>query len=241
MKVQGLHTYQVSRTVVWQALMDPSMLAGTLPGCDELIADGENAYKGVLNVRIGPVQGTFAGRVHMANLVPPERFEVRVRGEGPAGFLDGNGQVRLEEAGAGTALHYDLTVHVGGRVANVGQRLLESTARAITRQALDGLASQIIGMQAILDVSRASLPGTLPPVATTVDGGRNARESPADVVVPERAQASRSSAAPSQAQFAAGVVREMLNEALPARPRRWLVVGLALLVVLWVVWRVAGQ
>lgn len=146
MKLQGQHTFEVPRDVVWQALLDPEVLARTLPGCEDLQQVGENEYQGALNIRVGPVQGKFQGTVKLSDLMPPEGYHLHLKGSGPAGFMDGDGELRLEAQGAATVLHYDLDAKVGGRVATVGHRLLDSSARAVVRQGLEGLEKQLAAL-----------------------------------------------------------------------------------------------
>lgn len=143
LKLEGEHTFDAPRQRVWEALNDPDVLARTLPGAEKLEQVEENHFKGELAMRVGPVQGRFHGDVTLSNLQPPESYHLDLKGSGPAGFVNGAGDVRLEESGSGTVLHYDIEAQVGGRLAGVGQRLLESSARVITRQALEGLERQI--------------------------------------------------------------------------------------------------
>lgn len=162
MKLQGQHAYDAPRAAVWRALLDPAVLARTLPGCEELRADGPTRFRGTLNVRVGPIQGAFAGTVELADLVPEERFRIAVHGTGAPGFVDGTGEIRLAGADGSTVVHYDLDVKVGGRVASVGQRLLDSTARAITRQALEGLGRQLETLAAAPAPGREAPPAPTP-------------------------------------------------------------------------------
>ena len=142
-KLEGQHKLEAPRRRVWEALNDPDILARTLPGCERLEQVEENRFKGELAMRVGPVQGKFQGEVTLSDLQPPDSYHLDLKGSGPAGFVNGAGNVRLEEAGEATVLHYDVDAQVGGRLAGVGQRLLESSARVITRQALEGLERQI--------------------------------------------------------------------------------------------------
>jgi carbon monoxide dehydrogenase subunit G len=143
MKIKGRHSFDVSREVVWQALLDPEVLAKVLPGCEELRESAGHTYRGSMNMKVGPVQGQFRGTVKLSDVQPPESYRLDLEGRGAAGFVDGGGAVRLEESGAETIFHYDMDVRVGGRIAGVGQRLLDSSARVITRQALQGLGDQL--------------------------------------------------------------------------------------------------
>ncbi|MGH9341833.1 MAG: SRPBCC family protein [Acidobacteriota bacterium] len=143
MKIEGSHTFEASREEVWRALLDPKVISRTLPGCDELQKVGENQYKGTLRVGVGSIQGQFDGSVSLSDLNPLESYHIKLKGKGAPGFLEGEGKIWLEEQGLSTILHYDITAFVGGRVASVGQRLLESTARVITRQALKRFQQEI--------------------------------------------------------------------------------------------------
>ena len=133
-KIQGEHTFDAPREVVWKALLDPEVLARTLPGAEKLELVGENQLAGALDMRIGPVQGKFQGTVTMTDVRPLEGYHLTIKGTGAAGFVEGEGAIRLEDgAGGGTALHYEVDAQVGGRIAGVGQRLLDSSAKVVTR------------------------------------------------------------------------------------------------------------
>ena len=127
-KLQGQHTFDVPRAQVWQALLDPEVLARTLPGCEKLERTGEHQFAGALNLKVGPVQGLFDGTVALSDVQPPESYRIQLKGQGAPGFVEGDGTIRLEEAPGGTVLHYEVDAQVGGRIAGVGQRLLDSSA-----------------------------------------------------------------------------------------------------------------
>lgn len=143
MRLEGTYTFEAPRQVVWEALMDPEVLAKVMPGCEKLEQLEENKYKGTLNVKVGPVQGKFEGVVTISEVNPSEGYSIQVDGRGAAGFMKGIGQVRLEDQGDNTVIHYGGDAQVGGRIASVGQRLLDTTAKSITRQSLEGLNQQI--------------------------------------------------------------------------------------------------
>lgn len=124
--------------------MDPAVLAGALPGGEQMEQTGENQYRAVMNVKVGPVQGRFEGKILLEDILTPESYLMKVDGQGAPGFLAGEGRLALEEAdGGGTTLRYAGDVTVGGRIAGVGQRLIESTAKSITRQGLQALDQTI--------------------------------------------------------------------------------------------------
>jgi uncharacterized protein len=160
MRIQGEHTFDAPRELVWRALLDPEVLARTLPGCERLEKTGENEYRGVLNVQVGPVKGQFQGTLQLSDLVPLESYHMKLDGSGSSGFMNGEGELRLADAPGGTLLRYDLDTNVGGRIAGVGQRLLESSAKSITRQGLEGLGRELAAMK----TAEPSAPPAPPPV-----------------------------------------------------------------------------
>lgn len=148
MKIQGEHTFDAPRELVWQALLDPEVLARVLPGGEKLERTGENSFRGGLNVQVGPVKGQFQGTLDLSDVRPLEGYHMKLSGSGPAGFMNGQGTIVLASAeGDETALTYDIDADVGGRIAGVGQRLLESSAKVITRQGLEGLARELAAMK----------------------------------------------------------------------------------------------
>ncbi|MEM6732685.1 MAG: carbon monoxide dehydrogenase subunit G, partial [Myxococcota bacterium] len=138
-KLAGDYTFDAPRKIVWEALLDPVVLAATLPGCDKLdLIDG--VYQGALNVKVGPVQGKFQGKVKLENLRELEGYTMVVDGKGAPGFMKANADIVLTDSESGvTTMTYDSEAKVGGRIASVGQRLLEASAKAIIKQSLDGL------------------------------------------------------------------------------------------------------
>lgn len=210
MKVQGTHAFQAPRELVWRALLDPEVLARTLPGCEKLERVGEDEMRGALNVQVGPVKGQFQGTLRLTDLRPLEGYRMKLRGEGPAGFMEGEGDLRLAGEGSETTLTYDLDAQVGGRIAGVGQRLLDSSARSIARQGLEGLGREL---EALKQAGAASTAGMA--------------AAPPAVVPPPR---------PTQAEVAARVAGDVARDLVPPRIRPWVVVGgLALLVLVIVV------
>lgn len=144
MRVAGEYTIAAPRNQVWAALLDPEVLAGTLPGFQRLERVDDHTFTGALTLGVGPVQGRFDGRLELSELVPPESYRLKMQGRGTPGFVEGDGKVWLEDAETGTLLNYELEVQVGGRIAGVGQRLLEMVSRTLTKQALERLEKAIL-------------------------------------------------------------------------------------------------
>jgi carbon monoxide dehydrogenase subunit G len=138
--LEGEYTFDGPREEVWDLVQDPEALAMALPGTQSLEKVGENEYGGVMNVRIGAVSGVFSGRVLIEDEQPPESLTMKVDGEGKPGFVKGVGQVNLLDQGDGTTLmKYSGELQIGGRLASVGQRLLDTTSKSMLRQGLGEL------------------------------------------------------------------------------------------------------
>ena len=150
MKIEGEYLFNGPRQEVWALVRDPEVLATALPGTQSLTQVSENEYRGEMNVRVGPVTGAFAGRLLVSDeldpaLSPvsgrdPESFTLTVEGKGAAGFASGVGHVRLAEQEDGTTLMtYEGEIQIGGKLASVGQRLLDTASKSLIRQGLEAL------------------------------------------------------------------------------------------------------
>lgn len=187
MKIAGEYLFGSRREAVWAALLDPEMLARTLPGCESLKRVGENQYSGALNVAIGPVKGQFQGTLTLSGMRPLEGYHLRLEGSGPAGFMNGEGEIRLREDGERTLLVYDLDAQVGGRVAGVGQRLLDSSANSIAKQGLEGLERVLDSVQSAETYINRAAPPPLPDAPGQAEfAARVARDVAADLVPKQR-------------------------------------------------------
>jgi uncharacterized protein len=142
MKLAGDYLFEASVPEVWSALFDPVILAAVMPGCEKLeLIDGH--FVGEIVVKVGPVQGKFAGKVELKDKDEPHGYTMIVDGRGAAGFVKATATIRLAAEGAHTRVTYDTDAQVGGKLASVGQRLIEASARAIVAQSLEGLHANI--------------------------------------------------------------------------------------------------
>lgn len=141
-KLAGSHEFDAPKEAVWEALLDPDVLSRILPGCKQLDRAGDNEFKGEISIRVGPVQGSFNGTVNLRDIDPPNSYRMELAGQGRPGYVKGTGALRLE-GDAPTTLHYDGDAQLSGRIASVGQRLVDSTARSLTRQGLQSLENII--------------------------------------------------------------------------------------------------
>jgi uncharacterized protein len=203
MKMQGTYTFDAPLETVWNALFDPEVLARTLPGCEKLDREG-NQFRGDINVKMGPVQGKFQGKVDITDIKERESYTMIVDGRGPAGFGKATAQMRVQAEGTGTRLDYDSDVTVGGKIASVGQRLIDASSRAIVKQSLEGLNEQIKALAA----RPAAAPAAAPDVA------------PAAVAGAPAAAAPRPDAAPAPAADGPAAPGAPAAAAAPASPSR---------------------
>jgi uncharacterized protein len=123
------------RPVVWAKLNDPDVLKQCIPGCEKLNKNSDTEFQAVATIKIGPVKARFKGRVHLSDLDPPNGYRISGEGDGGvAGFAKGAAAVKLaDEAGGtgGTLLSYEVESQIGGKLAQLGQRLVQGTARKL--------------------------------------------------------------------------------------------------------------
>ena len=144
MKLAGEYVFDGPREEVWELVRDPKVLATALPGTQSLERVTDNEYAGKMHVRIGPVSGVFSGKIVVSDEVPPESYSLMVDGRGAPGFAKGTGQVQLfEQEGDKTLMKYEGDMQVGGRIAGVGQRLIDTASKSMVGQGLDSLNSAL--------------------------------------------------------------------------------------------------
>ena len=145
MNLTGTFTFNGPRQRVWDLLQDPDVLAKALPGTERLTLAAPDRYEGVMKVSVGPMTAAkFDVTVTLGDKQPPERFTMQIDGKGGVGFAHGTASVELREQGEnGTEMQYASDVQIGGRIASVGQRLIESVSRMMMRQALEALDREL--------------------------------------------------------------------------------------------------
>ncbi|SHL59287.1 SRPBCC family protein [Roseibium suaedae] len=133
MKMADSQRIQAPRDTVWAALNDPEVLRQSIPGCQELVKSSDTDMEAKVQLKIGPVKATFNGKVRLEDLNPPESYRIAGEGSGGvAGFAKGGATVRLEADGEdATILHYDVDAQIGGKIAQLGARLIDSTAKRL--------------------------------------------------------------------------------------------------------------
>ncbi|MEM7523325.1 MAG: carbon monoxide dehydrogenase subunit G [Pseudomonadota bacterium] len=147
MKITGENTIPMDQEAVWRGLNDPEALRQSIPGCESLEKTGDNAFKATVTTRIGPVTAKFEGDVELGDLDPPNGYTLRGSGSaGPMGNAKGAARVSLSAAeGGGTLLKYDVDAELTGKIAQLGSRLIQSTASLLAGQFFTRFASVIAG------------------------------------------------------------------------------------------------
>jgi len=140
MKVEGEHIFKGTPKQVWDLFRDTEVMAAALPGTRKMEYIGDNKYEAVMNVRVGPVMGEFSGNLVISNENFPETYTMTVEGRGKPGFLKGTGDIILSDQGDhSTLMKYTGEVQIGGKLAGVGQRLIDTVSKSIINQAFDTL------------------------------------------------------------------------------------------------------
>ncbi|MDX1604954.1 MAG: carbon monoxide dehydrogenase subunit G [Candidatus Competibacterales bacterium] len=144
MEIAGEHHIQCPRDEVWTALNDPEVLRCTLPGCESLEQQADNDFQARVKSKIGPVKATFNVKVTLENLDPPRSYTLSGEGQGGvAGFARGSADVQLEERDKTTLLRYKAQFRVGGKLAQVGSRLVTGAARKTADQFFTNFAAYL--------------------------------------------------------------------------------------------------
>jgi len=132
MDINGEFEIPASRQRVWEALNDPDVLAQCIPGCESIERESDTELLAKMKAKIGPVKARFESHISLSNLDPPNSYTLSGEGKGgPAGFGKGSADVTLADSGANTMLSYTATLQVGGKLAQVGSRLVGGAARKI--------------------------------------------------------------------------------------------------------------
>ena len=132
MDMQGSRQLAITQQQAWEALNDPAVLKACIPGCEKVEPTGENQYAIGVALKIGPVSAKFAGKIVLSEIVPPTSYTINFEGQGgAAGFGKGNSAVLLKPNDAGCELSYTVHASVGGKIAQLGQRLIDGVAKSM--------------------------------------------------------------------------------------------------------------
>jgi len=143
LKIEGTQTIAAPRQRVFTALVDPDVLQRCIPGCEQLEKSDGNKYNAKLSAGIGPIRGVFTATVALENIKAPEHYTLVVEGKGQTGFVKGTGELNFVEAEGGTSVQYNAEVNVGGLLASVGQRMIQSAANMLAGKFFSCLEDEV--------------------------------------------------------------------------------------------------
>lgn len=144
MDMTGERRIAAPRQVVWSALNDPEVLKASIPGCESLEKLSDTAMKATAAVKIGPISARFAGNVQLADIDAPNGYTISGEGQGGvAGFAKGGAKVRLSDDGGGTLLSYEVHAQVGGKIAQLGARLIDASAKQMADAFFDRFSARV--------------------------------------------------------------------------------------------------
>ena len=232
MDIKGEYTFDAPREIVWKALRDIDVLAQIMPGGEDFAEVGENQYTGNLKIKVGPVQGKFKGDIQLSDIVEPESYSIKVDGKGAPGFVKANGILALADQGETTQMVYEGKAQVGGRIASVGQRLMDTSAKSIIRQSLEAL-NEYVKFQAA-SVERAA---EVEQIAAKAEEAGASEDEIAEEVARAEAEAPEYTP-PSQAELAAAVAKDVAGDLISPTMRNVLI-GVGIAVVLLLIYLIA--
>jgi carbon monoxide dehydrogenase subunit G len=160
MEMNGSREVPASVDATWNALNDPEVLKACIAGCESIDKVSDNEYKVAMTARVGPVSAKFSGRITLNDIVPPKSYTIKFDGQGgAAGFAGGEAQVELLPAGSGTRIDYKAKAQVGGKLAQIGSRLVDGAAAKVADDFFGRLVEHLGGSK------EAGEAGTVPPIA----------------------------------------------------------------------------
>ena len=167
MEMTGEQRLPAPREVVWAALNDPEVLKQSIPGCEEIQKLSDTEMTAKVSAKVGPVSARFTGNVTLSDLDPPNGYTISGEGKGGvAGFAKGGAKVRLEPDGDGTLMRYEVSASVGGKLAQIGARLIDATAKKMADDFFSRFAALVAERAGGVQVATVTAPG--PAVAAPV-------------------------------------------------------------------------
>ncbi|QRG04799.1 carbon monoxide dehydrogenase subunit G [Xanthobacter dioxanivorans] len=171
MDMSGEQRIPAPREAVWRALNDPEILKVCIPGCQELVKTSDTQMTATAVMKVGPVSARFQGAVTLCDLDPPNSYRISGEGQGGvAGFARGEARVRLEADGDDTILHYEVAAQVGGKLAQLGGRLIDATARQMSAAFFKRFAAEVAAAEVVAGEEAPAGAQAAPPAGVAGDG-----------------------------------------------------------------------
>ena len=167
MEMQSTRVIEAPPAAVWEALNDTEVLMACIPGCESFTRESDTQWRAVVAARVGPVSARFTGSIELVDVTPPTSYTLRFEGQGGgAGFANGEARVELSPvAGGHTSLAYTAMAHVGGKLAQIGSRLVDGVAAKLADEFFERFAARFAPLDAHGAHAAARLPRWLVPVA----------------------------------------------------------------------------
>ena len=156
MKLSGSYQIKLEKQKVWEALNNPEILQKSIPGCEEFKKNSDTEFTATAKNKIGPFNATFTGEIELKDLKPPHSYKIVGSGNSPVGFANGEASVTLEDFENGTKLNYTVEANVGGKIAQVGSRLIDMTAKKMA-DIFFGKFSELISSDKNLEKEKVKL------------------------------------------------------------------------------------
>lgn len=196
MEMSGDQWVPLAREKVWEALNDADVLKACLPGCQSVDKQSDTEFTATVNAKVGPVKSRFKGNVTLSDLSPPNGYKLTFQGQGAAGFTKGHADVSLADEGEGTRISYTASATVGGKLAQVGARLVDGAARKMANEFFGNLTKHLGGTVG----EGGEKPAGQEPAGTSDKAGADpsAQEQPAAEAKPDAAQAAAAAQGPAE-------------------------------------------
>lgn len=240
MDLAGEYRIAASREAVWEALNDPEILKECIPGCKSLEKGENGELTATVVSKVGPVKATFKGEVRLENLNPPESYSIVGEGKGGvAGFAKGGADVKLTEDGNETVLAYEARAQVGGKIAQLGSRLIDSTAKKMANDFFGAFSAKVAGNATASEADAPAAVATEVAAATEATGPEeSAQEAPSENTGSEMAAVQDDPKPPAPASPAPAPIPTPSTDADENKglsfsgPMLWLLVGAAGLILI---------
>ncbi len=177
MDMTGTQHIEAPRDVVWKALNDVDVLRQAIPGCESIEKISDTEMKAKVTLKVGPVKASFTGKVTLSDLDPPNGYTISGEGSGgAAGFAKGSATVRLVESAGGSDLNYEVKAQIGGKLAQLGARLIDATAKKLAGEFFEKFGAAVIPLTKAAPAKTAA--ATAAPAETTAAPAETAAEAP---------------------------------------------------------------
>ncbi len=233
MDMKGEERIAATREIVWEALNDPDVLKACIPGCQTLEKTSDTSFSATVQAKVGPVKAKFNGDVTLSEIDPPNGYTISGEGKGgAAGFAKGGAKVSLTEDGGETVLSYEVDANVGGKLAQIGSRLIDSTAKKMAGDFFSNFSEQVLARAGTAAEPAETEPAedAAPDAASAATSASTPASAPASEPTPPAPEENEAAAASSSAEMqsnAAKAATQAVDQATANRkglsPAIWVV------------------